>query len=128
MSSWLSSLPHQIPFRAASAATVVDDQTIEGRYLISANDPLPREVMLVEAMAQLGGGLAFRQSRSHGFLTGVDRCEVVSMLEPGEVVELVVKLEAEFSGIYRFSGTATVAGVERGRARFYLAAPDAQAR
>jgi 3-hydroxymyristoyl/3-hydroxydecanoyl-(acyl carrier protein) dehydratase len=130
--SWLSSLPHQIPFRAASTARVIDEKTIEGRYFISANDPLPREVMLVEAMAQLGGGLAFRETRSHGFLTGIDRCEVVSMLEPGDVVELVVKLEAEFGGIFRFSGTASVAGVERGRARFYLAAPpegdDAQAR
>lgn len=126
--SWLSSLPHQIPFRAASTATVADEKTIEGRYFISANDPLPREVMLVEAMAQLGGGLAFQQSRSHGFLTGVDRCEVTGALEPGDVVELLVKLEADFSGIFRFSGTATVAGVERGRARFYLAAPDAQAR
>lgn len=126
--SWLSTLPHQIPFRAASTARVADAKTIEGRYLLSANDPLPAEVMLVEAMAQLGGGLAFHESRSHGFLTGVDRCEVDRMLEPGDVVELAVKLEAEFSGIYRFSGTAVVAGLEVGRARFYLAAPDAQAR
>ncbi|MCU1349794.1 MAG: beta-hydroxyacyl-ACP dehydratase [Acidobacteria bacterium] len=126
--SWLSSLPHQIPFRAATTARIVDAKTIEGRYFISANDPLPREVMLVESMAQLGGGLAFHETRGHGFLTGIDRCEVVSMLEPGDVVDVVVTLEAEFGGIFRFNGTASVAGVERGRARFYLASPDAQSR
>jgi len=126
--SWLSSLPHQIPFRAATTARVVDEKTIEGRYFISENDPLPREVMLVESMAQLGGGLAFRENRGHGFLTGIDRCDVAGMLEPGDVVDVVVTLEAEFGGIFRFSGTASVDGIERGRARFYLAAPDAQSR
>src|SRR5207248_2234083 len=57
--SWLASLPHQIPFRAASAATRVDERTIEGTFLCTANDALPLEVMAIEAMAQLAGGLVF---------------------------------------------------------------------
>ena len=57
--SWLASLPHQIPFRAASDATRTGDQTIEGVYVCTVNDAMPAGVMAVEAMAQLGGGLAF---------------------------------------------------------------------
>ncbi len=126
MQPWLSSLPHQIPFRAASTAKWIDAKTIEGRFLISANDRIFHEVMLVEAMAQLGGGLAFHERRGHGFLTGVDRCEVAGVLDPGDVVDLVVTMDAEFDGVFRFSGRASVDGVERAQARFYLAAPDAQ--
>ena len=125
--SWLASLPHQIPFRAASDARIVDAKTIEGRFLCTANDTLPNALMLVEAMAQLGGGLAFHERRGHGFLTGIDRCEVTTMPEPGDLFDVVVTMDAEFGGIFRFSGTASSGGVERARARFYLASPDAEA-
>ena len=71
--TWLDNLPHQIPFRAASSGVRIDDKTIEGTFLCTANDMLPLEVMAVEAMAQLAGGLVFEQQ---GFLTGVDACEI----------------------------------------------------
>ena len=116
--SWLASLPHQIPFRAASAATRVDDKTIEGTFLCTANDALPFDVMVVEAMAQLAGGLVFE---AQGFLTGIDRCELARAIEPGDVVRLVVTLEAAFGGTFRFSGTGSIDGVEIVRGRFYLA-------
>jgi hypothetical protein len=127
MSDWLSSLPHQIPFRAASTGRRSGERTIEGTFLCTANETLPAEVMVAEAMAQLGGGLVFGDSGSHGFLTGIDHCEVDGMLEPGDVVSLSVKLEAGFGGIFRFSGTGIIDGVERVRGRFYLASPDAAA-
>ena len=96
--TWLSSLPHQIPFRAASSATRIDDRTIEGLFLCTANDALVRgglalEVMLVEAMAQIGGGLAFHESRGQGLLTGIDRCQVERMVRPGDAVRIVVTME-----------------------------------
>ncbi|HVG25069.1 MAG TPA: hypothetical protein VND45_12990 [Thermoanaerobaculia bacterium] len=119
MSTWLANLPHQIPFRAASAATRIDDKTIEGRYLVTANDTVPVAVMAVEAMAQCAGGLVFD---AQGFFTGIDRCELVRQLEVGEVVLCRVTLEAEFGGTFRFSGTGHVDGVEVLRGRFYLSA------
>lgn len=122
--SWLASLPHQIPFRAASAATRIDDKTIEGVYVCTVNDQLPSGVMAVEAMAQLGGGLAFTESRAHGFLTGIDRCEVDRAIEAGDVIRFVVTLDADFGGTFRFSGRGLIDGVEVVRGRFYLA--DAQ--
>lgn len=118
--SWLASLPHQIPFRAASAATRIDEKTIEGVYVCTANDLMPSGVMAVEAMAQLGGGLAFAESQAHGFLTGVDRCEVDRSIEVGDVIRFVVTLDADFGGTFRFSARGLVDGVEVIRGRFYL--------
>lgn len=117
--SWLSNLPHQIPFRAASAVRTIDDKTIEGLYLCTANDLLPAGVMAVEAMAQFAGGLVFREQ---GFFTGIDRCEVVRQVEPGDVMVCTVTLEAEFGGTYRFRGSGRVDGVEVLQGRFYLSA------
>lgn len=124
--SWLSSLPHQIPFRAASAATRIDDKTIEGVYVCTQDDLMPANVMAIEAMAQLGGGLAFAESRAHGFLTGIEACEIDRAIEPGDVIRFVVTLDADFGGTFRFSGRGSIDGVEVIRGRFYLASPNAQ--
>jgi len=124
--NWLASLPHQIPFRAASAARRIDNKTIEGTFLCTANETLPVEIMVAEAMAQLAGGLAFRDTHGPGFLTGIDGCEIDRPIEVGDVVTFVVTLEAQFGGVFRFRGTGSVAGLECARGRFYLAAPDAQ--
>lgn len=119
--SWLSSLPHQIPFRAASAATRVDEKTIEGVYVCTADDTMPSSLMAVEAMAQLGGGLAFANSPSHAFLSGIDRCEIDRGIEAGDVIRFIVTLDADFGGTFRFTGSGAIDGVEVIRGRFYLA-------
>ena len=119
--SWLASLPHQIPFRAASAATRIDEKTIEGFYVCTADDGMPSGVMVIEAMAQLGGGLAFANSPSHAFLSGIDGCEIDRAIEAGDVIRFVVTLDAGFGGTFRFSGSGAIDGVEVTRGRFYLA-------
>jgi hypothetical protein len=121
--SWLASLPHQIPFRAASAAACIDEKTIEGVYVCTADDAMPPDVMVIEAMAQLGGGLAFANSRSHAFLSGIDGCEIDRAIEAGDVIRFVVTLDADFGGTFRFTGSGAIDGVEVIRGRFYLASP-----
>ncbi len=121
--SWLQSLPHQIPFRAASTARQIDDKTIEGTFLCTANDTMPPEIMLVEAMAQLGGGLVFRGAP--GMLTGIDECVVDRSIGPGEVIHFLVRLEATFGNTYRFTATGSIGGLECVRGRFYLASAQA---
>jgi hypothetical protein len=121
--NWLSSLPHQIPFRAASAARRIDDSSIEGVFLCTANDELPPSLMVVEAMAQFGGALVFRQG--HGFLTGIEDCVIDRPIEVGDVVTLVVTLDAQFGGVHRFRGTGSIDGLQCVKAKFYLAGPDA---
>ena len=119
--SWLAQLPHQIPFRAASTGRIVDDRTVEGTFVCSIGDPVTAEIMVAEAMAQLAGGLVFREG--HGLLTGMDGYTIDRAIEPGDVVAITVKLEAEFGGTYRFSGTGSIGGLECARGRFYLAKP-----
>ena len=83
--------------------------------------------MAVEAMAQLAGGLVLE---AQGFLTGIDRCEVMREIVPGDVMVCVVTLEVEFGGTFRFSGIGLIDGLDAVRGRFYLASnekPDAQA-
>jgi 3-hydroxymyristoyl/3-hydroxydecanoyl-(acyl carrier protein) dehydratase len=116
--SWLGNLPHQIPFRAASAVRRIDGTTIEGIYVCTANDLLPSGVMAVEAMAQFAGGLVLE---GQGFLTGIDRCEVLREIVPGDVMVCVVSLEAAFGGTFRFSGTGQIDGTDAVKGRFYLA-------
>ena len=116
--SWLQSLPHQIPFRAASSARRIDEKTIEGRFLCTANETMPQEIMLVEAMAQLAGGLVFRDV--HGMLTGIDECAIDRPIEPGDVITFVVKLETTFGNTHRFTATGSMGGLECVRGRFYL--------
>ena len=118
--SWLSSLPHQIPFRAASSLIRKDEKSIEGKFLWTANDLATPQILLIEAMAQFAGGLVFD---SQGFLSGIDNCEIAREIEPGDVVIVRVDVDADFGRIFRFSGTATIDGVEVARGRFYLAAP-----
>ncbi len=116
--SWLGNLPHQIPFRAATAVRRLDETTIEGIYVCTANDILPTGVMAVEAMAQFAGGLVLEDQ---GFLTGIDRCEVLREIIPGDVMVCTVSLEAEFGGTFRFSGTGQIDGADAVKGRFYLA-------
>ncbi|MGZ8833318.1 MAG: 3-hydroxyacyl-ACP dehydratase FabZ family protein [Thermoanaerobaculia bacterium] len=121
--NWLNALPHQIPFRAASAVIARDEKSIRGKFLWTANETMPAQVMLVEAMAQFAGGLVFE---AQGFISGIDSCEVTRAIEPGDVVIVHVSVDADFGRIFRFSGTASIDGVEVARGRFYLASPDAQ--
>jgi len=75
--------------------------------------------MLVEAMAQLAGGLAFGAG-IQGFLTGIEHCEIDRLIEPGDMVSMRVKIDAEFGGIFRFTGSGSIGGTEVVRGRFYL--------
>jgi len=118
MSDWLRSLPHHIPFRAASSVSRRDETSIAGSFLCTANDTLTPEIMLVEAMAQFAGGLVFERQ---GFVTGIDGCEILRPIEAGDVVDIAVTLEASFGGTHRFRATGTIGGVEVVRGKFYLA-------
>jgi hypothetical protein len=114
--TWLSSLPHQIPFRAASTGRRLDEKTIEGDYLCAADDPA---LFVAEAMAQLAGGLVFDPAQ-HGFLSGIDEFEFRAV-GVGDIVHIVVRLDANLGALFRFSATGAVDGVEVARGRFYLA-------
>lgn len=130
MTGALSGLPHQIPFRATSRIEVVDDAHAVGIFHHSASDALthgvPLEVMVIEAMAQTAGVLAFGGSSEPGFLSAIDEARVDRALFGGETFRLEVRLVKSFGRIHRFDGVALDGPTEFARARFYLAAQEAE--
>lgn len=123
--SWLSSLPHAFPFRAASTGRRIDETTIEGEFLCTANDLSSSDVMLAEAMAQLAGGMVFRESQP-GFLSAIDDFSVDRAIVPGDVVRITVRLEAALGELCRFRANGAIDGVEVARGRFVLASAKAR--
>jgi 3-hydroxymyristoyl/3-hydroxydecanoyl-(acyl carrier protein) dehydratase len=112
-------LPHQIPFRVASKLIHRDAASIEGEFLCTADDAMPLDVMVIEAMAQFGGALVFN---AQGYLSAIDECEVTRVPVAGDTVRLLVTLDASLGALHRFSGVGRIDGVEVARARFYLSA------
>ena len=122
--NWLASLPHQIPFRAASSGRRIDDATVEGEFLRTANDLASFELMLAEAMAQLAGGLVFAAGE-RGVLSAIDDFTVDDAIGVGDVVRIRVELEAALGALFRCRAAAFVDGVEVARGRFVLASAQA---
>ena len=123
MSEWLRFLPHQIPFRSASSSILVDERTARGTRLASGGDALqgsPPELMLIEAMAQIAGMVAFRSSGVAGSLAGIDQFSIERLPEEGDRVEIEAKLVAELGSLFRFEGRAWVDGNLLATGRFYL--------
>jgi hypothetical protein len=125
LTTLLSRIPHQIPFKATSAVRIVDDENAEGLFLCSASDELAAglslEVMVIEAMAQTAGALAFRDSAEPGFLSAIDATRFERPVECGDRLDLKVRLVAAFGKIFRFEGVALRDSEEIVRARFVLA-------
>jgi len=91
--------------------------------LVSAGDALqgvPSELMVIEAMAQVGGARVFAGGEK-GFLSGVDQVEIRDRIVAGDRLTLHVTLDAELGGLFRFHGTASREGRLVATARFYLA-------
>ena len=90
---------------------------------MSADDALqgiPPELMLVEAMAQVGGSIVFTGGE-RGFLTGVDEVVIVDAVDVGDKIDLQVTLDVEMGGLFRLRGRAMREGSLIVSARFYLA-------
>ena len=125
MSSFLASLPHQLPFRAATTGELTGDDRAEGRYFVTAGDALAEgepvsTFMLFEAMAQIGGSIAFRETHEPAFLSAIEGAELDTPLLVGDEVVISVTLDATFGAVHRFSAKGLRDGVEIARARFYL--------
>lgn len=123
MSDWLKSLPHQIPFRSASSAELLDERAARGSRMVTANDALPGhppELMLVEAMAQVAGMIVFRKGQ-RGSLAGVERFSIDHTPSAGDVIMIEIELEAQLGPLHRFEGRAYLGERLVASGRFYLA-------
>lgn len=133
MTDALAALPHEIPFRALTSIDTVEGDSASGTFLGSACDalaegaPLP-PVLLVEAMAQLGGSIVFRSGQGAAFLSALSGVTLEAAIHTGERYELRVRLEASLGTVHRFRGTASCAGAPAAEATFTLSSSGEAAR
>lgn len=80
------------------------------------NRPVMPGVLILEAMAQATGVLAFKSraahpdSRSLYYLVGIDSARFKQPVEPGDQLLIEVKLLRTVHGIWKYAATASVEG------------------
>ncbi len=123
----LELLPHRYPFLLVDAVLECEPfKSIVAIKNVSYNEPFfqghfpSRPVMpgvlILEALAQATGLLAFHsleetaQDGTMYYLVGVDKARFKRPVQPGDQLQLSVRLLRQIRGIYRFEGEATVNG------------------
>ncbi len=121
----LDTLPHRYPFllidkvlevEAFDSITAVKNVTINEPFFQGhfPNRPIMPGVLILEAMAQATGVLAFyshkMQSKSDAvyYLVGVDKARFKRPVEPGDQLIVTARLTRQLRGIYRFEAAAHV--------------------
>jgi 3-hydroxyacyl-[acyl-carrier-protein] dehydratase len=131
-------LPHRYPF-------LMVDRVLEcaaGQYVhalknVTFNEPFftghfPHRpimpgVMIIEALAQAAGILAFTTAKvsaytdAHFYFVGIDKARFRKPVEPGDQLILKVTLKRALKGIWKFDGVAEVDGAEVAAAEMMVA-------
>jgi 3-hydroxyacyl-[acyl-carrier-protein] dehydratase len=122
----LEILPHRFPFLMVDRVTeLVPKKSIRGYKLVSHNEPwcqghFPSTpifpgVLIVEALAQLGGLLAyatepFDSAQSQMYFLGIDKAKFRHAVTPGDRLDLYVEVIQQRSNVWKLRGEATVDG------------------
>jgi hypothetical protein len=107
----------------ASTVEIIDERHARGSRLLSEGDSLqqaPQELMILEAMAQIAGIVAFSGTGRRASLAGIDAFSIDELPRSGDEVLLEAELVATFGGIHRFEGEAFLGERSIARGRFYL--------
>ncbi|HEY6454068.1 MAG TPA: 3-hydroxyacyl-ACP dehydratase FabZ [Steroidobacteraceae bacterium] len=121
----LKLLPHRYPFlmvdrvlecHAGHGIRALKNVTFNEPYFTGhfPQRPVMPGVMIIEALAQTAGILAFVTSGvvpdadTKFYFVGIDNARFRKPVEPGDQLILTVQLTRSFKGIWRFSSTASV--------------------
>ena len=140
-------LPHRYPFLLVDRVLeCVSGKHIHALKNVTFNEPFftghfPHRpvmpgVMIIEALAQASGVLAFKTANvipdadTRFYFVAIDNARFRKPVEPGDQLVLKVTLKRAFKGIWKFHGSAEVDGVEVASAEIMVApetkAPKAQ--
>ena len=125
----LKQLPHRYPFLLVDRVTALEKgKTIRALKNVTYNEPffpghftyrpVMPGVMIIEALAQTAGILAFvtagvvPDESTRFYFVGIDKARFRKPVEPGDQLILTAKLERAFKGIWKFSTVALVEGAE----------------
>lgn len=116
-------LPHRYPFllvdkivdlKPGESALGVKNVTINEPFFQGhfPGQPIMPGVLVIEAMAQVAGVMAFRsgvEGKSVYFMS-IDNAKFRRPIVPGDQVMMEIKVLKQRGNVWRFSGTATVDG------------------
>jgi len=136
----LKRLPHRYPFLLVDRVLECEPgKRIRALKNVTFNEPffpghfpgrpVMPGVMMIEALAQAAGILAFvtadvfPDERSRFFFVGIDKARFRRPVEPGDQLILEATLERNLKGIWKLATLATVDGAEAVSAEMMLA-PD----
>lgn len=121
----LDHLPHGPAFRFIDELVALDPgKSGRALYRVRGDEaflaghfpgrPLMPGVILVEAIAQLGGVVAQSDPREGGLgnllLTGIRSAKILGAAVPGESLEIRAEVEGRLGGMVQISGEVSVAG------------------
>jgi 3-hydroxyacyl-[acyl-carrier-protein] dehydratase len=131
-------LPHRYPFLLVDRVLAcVAGEYIHALKNVTFNEPFfpghfPHRpvmpgVMIIEALAQAAGILAFKtvkvvpDSDTRFYFVAIDNARFRKPVEPGDQLLLKVTLKRAFKGIWKFHGSAEVEGAEVASAEMMVA-------
>ena len=134
----LKQLPHRYPFLLVDRVIAcVPGESIEAIKNVTFNEPffpghfpyrpVMPGVMILEALAQAAGILAFKTAgvvpdeETRFYFVGIDGARFRRPVEPGDQLVLKAKLERAIRGIWKFSTVAEVDGKEVASATMMVA-------
>ncbi len=122
----LEVLPHRYPFVLVDRVTeILPGKSIRGHKMVSSNEPwvqghfpgrpIMPGVLVIEALAQIGGILAyatepFDKATSLMYFLGVDKAKFRHAVTPGDRLDLFVEVVHHRSNVWKLRGEATVDG------------------
>ncbi len=136
-------LPHRYPFLMVDRVfECVAGERIHALKNVTFNEPFfpghfPHRpvmpgVMIIEALAQAAGILAFKTAKvvpdneTRFYFVAIDNARFRKPVEPGDQLQLKVTLKRAFKGIWKFHGLAEVDGAEVASAEI-MVAPETKA-
>jgi 3-hydroxyacyl-[acyl-carrier-protein] dehydratase len=139
----MQQLPHRYPFLLVDRVL----ECVPGEYILALKNvtfnepfftghfphrPLMPGVMIIEALAQASGLLAFKTAGvvpnhdTRFYFVAIDNARFRKPVEPGDQLILRVTLKRAFKGIWKFHGVAQVDGKEVASAEL-MVAPETKA-
>ncbi len=125
-------LPHRYPFllvdriieiepgtKAIGIKNVtVNEEFFQGHF---PGQPIMPGVLIIEAMAQVGGILAFRSGVNMGkavYFMSIEKAKFRKPVVPGDQLRLEIQVLQQRGNVWRFSGNANVEGKVAAEAEF----------